>query len=59
MDKPTFTPSLLVSKDYPESRCHSFVTEGQIRFLADSHHKLAGQTVDLPDWDGGEHVVED
>lgn len=29
--------------------CHSFVTEGKIRFLEDSTHKLAGQTVDLPE----------
>lgn len=31
--------------------CHSFVTDGRIQFLADSTHALAGQTVDLPDWD--------
>ncbi len=31
--------------------CHSFVTDGQIKFLEDSYHQLAGQTVDLPDWD--------
>lgn len=30
--------------------CHSFVTEGQIHFLADCTHDLAGHTVDLPDW---------
>lgn len=32
-------------------RCHSFVKAGKISFLADSSHKLAGQTVDLPDWE--------
>ncbi len=31
-------------------RCHSFVTDGHIQFLADSTHALAGQTVPLPDW---------
>ena len=31
-------------------RCHSFVTDGQIQFLGDCTHELAGQTVDLPDW---------
>lgn len=31
-------------------RCHSFVTDGRIQFLADSTHKLAGLTIDLPDW---------
>jgi hypothetical protein len=32
-------------------RCHSFVTDGRIQFLGDSTHSLAGQTVDLPDWE--------
>jgi hypothetical protein len=30
-------------------RCHSYVTDGKIQFLADCSHALAGQTVDLPD----------
>lgn len=30
-------------------RCHSFVTDGQIRFLGDCTHELAGKTVDLPE----------
>lgn len=30
--------------------CHSYVTDGQIAFLDDCTHDLAGQTVDLPDW---------
>lgn len=30
--------------------CHSFVTHGQIQFLTDSTHELAGQTVDLQEW---------
>jgi hypothetical protein len=29
-------------------KCHSFVTDGKIRFLEDSTHAMAGQTVDLP-----------
>jgi len=33
------------------SICHSFVTDGRIQFLADSTHKLAGQTVEIPDWE--------
>jgi hypothetical protein len=28
--------------------CHSFVTDGQIQFLGDCTHDLAGQTVPLP-----------
>lgn len=53
--KPTISPSILVNglpggpPDAP--RCHSFVTDGRIKFLADSTHKLAGQTVDLRPWD--------
>lgn len=31
--------------------CHSFVTDGRIQFLSDCTHSLAGQTVELPDWD--------
>lgn len=31
----------------PQS-CHSFVREGQIQFLGDCSHNLAGQTVDIP-----------
>ena len=50
-DKPTFQPSLLCNKDYPESRCHSFVTDGKIQFLDDCFHALKGQTVELPDWE--------
>ena len=36
--------------------CHSFVTDGRIQFLGDCTHALAGQTVDIPDWDA---LVED
>jgi hypothetical protein len=32
--------------------CHSFVTDGQIRFLNDCTHELAGKTVPLPDLPG-------
>lgn len=38
--------------DFVCYRCHSYVTDGRIRFLNDSTHALAGQTVDLPDIDG-------
>ncbi len=33
------------------SICHSFVRNGMIQFLGDCTHKLAGQTVEIPDWD--------
>jgi Family of unknown function (DUF6527) len=51
LSAPTFTPSILVDKDRPERRCHSFVTDGKIRFLDDCFHALKGQTVELPEWD--------
>ena len=57
-DRPTFSPSVRVLYDgadagvdgAPPGVCHSFVTDGRIRFLEDSTHALAGQTVDLPEW---------
>ena len=48
-----------VEERYPEyagrnhpvcRRCHSFVRDGQIQFLPDSTHELAGRTVALPAW---------
>ncbi len=51
LEKPTFAPSLLRNKDFPESRCHSFVVDGKIQFQPDCWHELKGQTVDLPNWE--------
>ncbi|MBY5988224.1 DUF6527 family protein [Roseovarius atlanticus] len=69
-DRPTFSPSVLVSGTVPITDeeharlmagekiepvsliCHSFVTDGRIRFLNDCTHDLAGKTLDLPDWPG-------
>lgn len=58
-DKPTFTPSILVTYNgsdagvdgSPPAICHSFVTDGKIQFLGDCTHDLAGQTVDIPAWE--------
>nr|WP_244656283.1 MULTISPECIES: DUF6527 family protein [unclassified Rhizobium] len=60
-DAPTFTPSVLVTYngsdagvgEAPPAICHSFVTDGKIQFLSDCTHSLAGQTVDIPDFDEG------
>lgn len=30
-------------------RCHTFITDGQVQFLGDCSHELAGQTLPLPD----------
>ena len=59
VEKPTFRASVLVTyepgdptdKDNPRQRCHSYVTDGRIQFLADCTHASAGKTLDLPDWD--------
>ncbi|WP_407649406.1 DUF6527 family protein [Brevibacillus composti] len=51
-ERPTISPSYLVTigrHPDPPDRCHSFVRDGQIEFLSDCTHSLAGQTVDLPD----------
>jgi hypothetical protein len=50
-EKPTFSPSILVTWGGLNKKCHSFVKDGQIQFLTDCTHNLAGQTVDLPEWD--------
>lgn len=48
-ESPTFSPSMLVNAGYPDSRCHSFVRDGKIKFLDDCFHKLKNQTVELPE----------
>lgn len=56
LDKPTVRNSVLIHEAIDEAgkhvihRCHSFVTAGQIEFLGDCTHTLAGQTVELPDY---------
>lgn len=51
-EAPTIRPSILVrghvgGKGGTPTRCHIYVTNGQIRFLSDCTHKLAGQTVPM------------
>lgn len=55
-ESPTIRASVLVRGGYYDSVaqvdkvgvCHSFVTNGDIEFLSDCTHELAGQTVPLP-----------
>lgn len=49
--RPTVSPSILVDGFINEApvRCHSFIRGGRIEFLSDCAHKLAGQTVELPE----------
>jgi hypothetical protein len=51
VNKPTFTPSLLVNKSLPEQRCHLIMTDGNIYFCSDSHHELANKTVECPEYE--------
>lgn len=51
VNKPTISPSLLCNKDWPTSRCHSFIKDGNIQFLADCWHELKGQIVEIPEWE--------
>lgn len=56
-EKPTFYPSIKVSwkqwdsdfKTHVQKICHSYVTDGKIRYLSDCTHSKAGQTVELPE----------
>ena len=51
MEKPTFSPSMLVNGIAPDPRCHLFVRDGKIQYLADCEHELAGKTVEMvEDW---------
>ena len=62
LEKPTFSPSYLTWLDpNPKAdpkfdkdgkyrngfRCHSFIRDGEIQYLNDCTHKLAGQTVKM------------
>lgn len=44
-DKPTLTPSV----DGGEPKCHSIMTDGNLQFLPDCQHSLAGKTVPMLD----------
>lgn len=53
-ERPTLSPSLLrtytvTGEGAPKLICHSFIRDGQIQYLGDCTHALAGQTVDLPE----------
>lgn len=37
--------------DGTDTVCHSFITDGKIQFLGDCTHEMAGQTIDLPEWE--------
>jgi hypothetical protein len=60
LERPTIKPSVKVSSNVGKdgerlpagqlrTLCHLFVTDGQIQFLPDCDHELAGKTVQLPE----------
>lgn len=62
--KPEVTPENMAEfkrNPWPQTKadeiCHSFVVDGEIRFLPDCTHHLAGQTADLPDFDDDERIT--
>lgn len=55
VESPTLRPSVLARKmegKIDVVRCHSYITKGQIQFLDDCTHSLAGQTVEMHVTDG-------
>ena len=56
-EKPTLHPSILTKggrwdedmTEYTEYVCHSFVNDGEVKFLNDCSHEFAGQTLPLLD----------
>jgi hypothetical protein len=51
-DVPTFAPSVLVTRSWQTTpyRCHLFIRSGQLEFLTDCTHELAGKTVPMEDY---------
>ncbi|MCI7733273.1 MAG: hypothetical protein MSK39_00585 [Dysosmobacter sp.] len=54
MERPTFSPSMLLHPDNIHGREHFFVRAGKIEYLQDCDHPMAGMTVDMVDVDGEE-----
>lgn len=58
VDAPTVTPSVIaryispIPEEFPDKVCHFFVRRGRIEYCGDCTHAFAGQTVDMPDWEG-------
>lgn len=47
MEKPTFEPSILLAAQNGRNGCHCYVRDGNIEFLPDCTHELAGKTVPM------------
>lgn len=51
LERPTFSPSMLIYPNGLHGRDHFFVRDGKIEYLSDSEHGLAGKTVDMVEFD--------
>ena len=53
VEKPTVSPSIKVEYHGADKNtiCHSFIRNGNIEYLSDCTHELAGKTVELPNID--------
>lgn len=48
MEFPTFWPSLRSSWQF-QTKCHLYVTRGEIEYLGDCAHEFASKTIPLPE----------
>jgi hypothetical protein len=48
-EKPTVSPSILVRWNNADTNyvCHSFITDGKIKYLNDCTHDLKGKIIDM------------
>jgi hypothetical protein len=51
-DAPTANPSVLNTQPWKKAgtRCHLFIRNGNIEYLNDCTHDLAGKTIPMEDW---------
>lgn len=56
-DSPTFRPSVNIrtTSDAGIHVCHYIITDGKIAYCADTTHKFAEQTLDVPDFP--DHII--
>jgi len=47
-DSPTVTPSVIATEEGP--RCHAFISDGKMQFLADCDHEMRCQRIEIPEW---------
>lgn len=55
-ENPTFSPSFLVRMPRADkvNVCHTFVRNGEIQYLSDCTHEMAGKTVKMIDIESGD-----